>query len=83
MPTNSLYDGSSQKKGDSLSLNCFVMLLDIHLADTRQQFMAAGIEVKAFVDDVQANLPQLTPSAVAVMPPLWEQLRGIRVPLMS
>ena len=59
------------------------MSLGVYLADTRQQLIAAGVEVEACVDGVQTTLPQLNPTAVVVTPHLRKQLREMGSPSMS
>ena len=47
--------------------------------ETLQQFMAAGVDVLAYMDDVRVALLELTPDAVVVIPHLREQLRDMEI----
>ena len=44
---------------------------------TRQQFMAAGVDIIAHMGNVQVILCNFTPDAVAVIPHLREHLRDM------
>ena len=84
MRTNSIYDGDPPTKkrcsGSGFSCNTLRHSFGGHPTAVHDR---RGVELKAFVDDVHAALPQLTPTAVVVMSPLREQLRDIGSSSMS
>ena len=78
MPANSIYDGDppTTKK---CSWSGFLRYTLRHSfgGHSTAVYDRRGVEVKAFVDDVQAALPQLTPTAVVVIFHLRKKLRDM------
>ena len=73
-----IHSTTAVHEGNAMGLDLFALLLGTRLVNTRQQYTAASVEVRAHMNDVKVALLELTPYSVEVIPHLREQAEGQR-----